>query len=40
MHDDETARPGSMTTRQMVIAFAIIEASGLGIVMIYMLMNR
>jgi F0F1-type ATP synthase membrane subunit c/vacuolar-type H+-ATPase subunit K len=37
MHDDETPRPGSLTTRQMVIAFAIIEASVLIPVFIYLI---
>jgi F0F1-type ATP synthase membrane subunit c/vacuolar-type H+-ATPase subunit K len=40
MNDDETPRPGTLTTRQMVIAFAIIEASVLIPVVLYLIFKR
>lgn len=39
MNDDEESRPGSLTSKQMVIAFAIIEASVLIPLMLYMIWN-
>ena len=40
MNDDEIPRSGALTTKQMVIAFAIIEASVLIPLMLYMFWNR
>lgn len=40
MNDDEKSRPGSLTSKQMVITFAIIEASVLIPLMLYMIWNR
>ena len=40
MNDDETPRRGSLTTRQMVIAFALIEASVLIPLVLYLMFKR
>lgn len=40
MNDDEVPRRGSLTTRQMVIAFAIIEASVLIPIVLYLMLKH